>query len=340
MAASSSVANASASRWGRLLQNPSSGALALVMVLVIAMSVAFPGFATGVNAGNVANQMVFVLLLALGMTVVLITGGIDLSVGSVMGLSAAVGAYVILSGVPLILGLLAAVAAGAFLGWINGLMITRLGLPDFIATLAMLGVARGLLFLWTNGVPMNGYMLPEYYIIAGLQQPFGFITVPILLALGAVLAIAGMLKWTSFGRHAYGVGSNPQAAQLSSVPVARIKVQAYVVSGLMAGLTGMLMAGRTSTVAPTMGIGFEIAAIAAAIIGGAALTGGRGTAFGAVVGALVLSITANAINISGVSSTWQQVVTGMVLLVAVVFDRVSTILRERSTRLKTRLAHT
>ena len=151
MAASSSVANAFASRWGRLFQNPSSGALALVMLLVIAMSVAFPGFATGVNAGNVANQMVFVLLLALGMTVVLITGGIDLSVGSVMGLSAAVGAYVILSGVPLILGLLAAVAAGAFLGWINGLMITRLGLPDFIATLAMLGVARGLLFLWTNG---------------------------------------------------------------------------------------------------------------------------------------------------------------------------------------------
>src|SRR3954447_1056179 len=259
MAASSSVANSSASRWGRLLQNPSSGALALVMVLVIAMSVAFPGFATGVNAGNVANQMVFVLFLALGMTVVLITGGIDLSVGSVMGLSAAVGAHVILSGVPLIFGLLAAVAAGAFLGWINGLMITRLGLPDFIATLAMLGVARGLLFLWTNGVPMNGYMLPEYYVIAGLQQPFGFITVPILLALGAVLAIAGMLKWTSFGRHAYGVGSNPQAAQLSSVPVARIKVQAYVVSGLMAGLTGMLMAGRTSTVAPTMGIGYEIA---------------------------------------------------------------------------------
>lgn len=332
--------NAPTGRLGRAFQNPSSGALVLVAGLVIIMSVTFPGFASGTNAGNVANQMVFVLLLALGMTVVLITGGIDLSVGSVMGLSAAVGAYTILSGLPLIIGLLAAVAAGAFLGLINGLLITTLGLPDFIATLAMLGVARGLLFLWTNGVPMNGYMLPEYYVIAGLEQPFGFITVPILIAFAAVLAIGILLKWTRFGRHAYGVGSNPQAALLSSVPVNRIKVQAYVVSGLMAGIAGMLMAGRTSTVAPTMGIGYEIAAIAAAIIGGAALTGGRGTAFGAVVGALVLGITANAINISGVSSTWQQVVTGAVLLAAVVFDRVSTLLRERSTRLKTRLVHT
>jgi ribose/xylose/arabinose/galactoside ABC-type transport system permease subunit len=326
-------------QFGRLLQNPSSGALALVAVLAVAMSMAFPAFPTGTNAGNIANQMVFVVLLALGMTVVLITGGIDLSVGSVMGLSAGIGAYTITTGVPLFLGLLAAVAAGGFLGFINGLLITRLGLPDFIATLAMLGVARGVLFLWTNGVPLTGYMLPEYYIISGLEQPFGFLTVPMLLAIAAVLAVGLLLKATGFGRHAYGIGSNPQAALLSGVPVNRIKVTAYVISGLTAGVAGMLMAGRTMTVAPTMGIGFELSAIAAAVIGGAALTGGRGTAFGALTGALVLSITANAINISGVSSAWQQVVIGAVLLLAVVFDRVSSLLRERSARLRIKPVH-
>lgn len=336
----SSVIGISRTRWGKALQNPSAGALLLVGVLVISMSIAFPTFPSAINAGNVANQMVFVLLLALGMTVVLITGGIDLSVGSIMGLSAGVGAYSINSGAPLILGLLAAVGAGAVLGLANGLMITRLGLPDFIATLAMLGIARGLLFLWTNGVPFIGYMLPEYYVISGLERPFGLITVPIIIAAVAVLAIIFVLRKTSFGRHAYGVGSNPHAALLSGVPVDRVKITAYVISGLMAGLTGMLMAGRTTTVAPTMGLGYEIAAIAAAIIGGAALTGGRGHALGAVLGALVLSITANAINISGVSSTWQQVVTGSVLLLAVVFDRAGVLLRERSTRSAGRLAVT
>lgn len=302
------------------------------------MSVAFPAFLSPVNAGNVANQLVFVLLLTLGMTVVLITGGIDLSVGSVMGLSAGVGAYTIIHGAPLILGLLAAVATGAILGLINGLVITRLGLPDFIATLAMLGVARGLLFLGTGGVPIIGYMLPEYYVVSGLEQPLGFVTVPIIIAVVSVVVVALVLKFTRFGRHAYGVGSNPHAAVLSGVPVKRVKVTAYIMSGLFAGIAGMILAGRTTTVAPTMGIGYEIPAIAAAIIGGAALAGGRGSVVGAVIGALVIGITANAINIAGISSSWQQVVIGGVLLLAVMFDRISTLIRDRSTRLAMRTA--
>lgn len=325
-------------RFNRILANPSAGAILLLVILIAAMSVAFPNFFTGINAGNVSNQMVFVLLLALGMTVVLITGGIDLSVGSVMGLSAGVGAHTIIAGAPLVVGLLTTMAVGAFLGLLNGIMITKLGLPDFIATLAMLGVARGALFLWTGGVPIIGYMLPEYRVISGLSQPFGFITVPILIAIVAVVVLAVVLKLTSYGRHAYGLGSNPHAAVLSGVPVARIKVIAYMISGLMAGVAGMIMAGRNTTVAPTMGLGYEVAVIAAAIIGGAALGGGRGSAFGAVIGALVLSITANAINIAGVSSSWQQVVTGGVLLLAVVFDRASSLIRARSARIATRLA--
>lgn len=329
----SQPAPSSTSVTGAVVRNvagrPSAGVLVLLVALSVVMAVRSPSFMTFGNWSNIANQMVFVLLLTIGMTVVLITGGIDLSVGSVMGLCGGVSASLLLAGVPVGAALLGAVLAGAGLGLVNGLLITRLGLPDFIATLAMLGVARGLLFLWTNGVPFIGYMTPEYRLLGGLDRPFGALTVPLILGLLVSLLVAALLRFTAVGRHAYGVGSNPDGARLSGVPVARIRVYAYVFSGLMAGLAGVVLAGRTTTVAPTMGIGFEVQAIAAAVIGGAALTGGRGRVLGAVIGALMLTVTANAINIAGVSSTWQQVVTGSVLLLAVVLDRVTTLLRTR-----------
>lgn len=312
-----------------LALRPSAGVLVLLALVCLVMATQSSAFLTLGNWTNIVNQMVFVLLVTLGMTVVLITGGIDLSVGSVMGLSGGVTAYLLLSGLPVGAALLLGVLAGAGLGLVNGLMITKLGLPDFIATLAMLGVARGLLFLWTDGVPFIGYMTPEYRLIGGLDRPFGALTVPIIIAVVVTLLAAVLLRSTALGRHAYGVGSNPDGARLSGVPVARIRVYAYVFSGAMAALAGVMLAGRTTTVSPQMGIGFEIEAIAAAVIGGAALTGGRGRVVGAVIGALMLTVTANAINIAGVSSTWQQVVTGCVLLLAVVLDRATTVLRAR-----------
>jgi ribose transport system permease protein len=309
---------------------PSAGVLVLLVALCLVMMTQSAAFLTLGNWSNIVNQMVFVLLLTIGMTVVLITGGIDLSVGSVMGLCGGVTASLLLAGVPVGAALVLGVVAGAGLGLVNGLLVTRLGLPDFVATLAMLGIARGLLFLWTNGVPFIGYMTPEYRLLGGLERPFGGFTVPIILAVVVSLLSAALLRYTAIGRHAYGVGSNPDGARLSGVPVARIRVYAYVFSGVMAGLAGVVLAGRTTTVAPTMGIGYEVQAIAAAVIGGAALTGGRGRVLGAVIGALLLTVTANAINIAGVSSTWQQVVTGSVLLLAVILDRVTTMLRTRS----------
>jgi ribose transport system permease protein len=321
------------SRLRAAASGPNSGVVALLLLLCVLMATTSPVFFSVDNGFNVASQMVFVLLLALGMTVVLITGGIDLSVGSVMGLSAGVVAYLVAHGMQLPVAILMAVLVGAFLGLLNGLMITKLGLPDFIATLAMLGVARGLLYLWTEGTPFLGYMTPAYYIIGGLTRPLGYLTVPIIASITAVAAVAVTLRYTSFGRHAYGVGSNADGAKRSGVSVARIRVLAYVVSGLLAGIAGVFLAGRTTTVAPTMGIGYEVQAIAAAIIGGAALSGGRGRAIGAVLGALTLAITANAINLIGISSMWQQVVIGSILLLSVVLDRVTALFRARTVHL-------
>ena len=309
---------------------PSAGVLVVLALLAAVMAVLSPTFLTVDNWLNIANQMSVVLLLALGMTVVLIVRGIDLSVGSVMALSAGVVAYVLGAGYTLETGIVAALVCGSLLGLVNGLLITWLGLPDFIATLAMLGIARGLLFLWTDGIPFLGYMTPRFYEIAGLEHPFGDLTVPMMISILAVLAIAAVLRLTPFGRHAYGVGSNPDGARLSGVHVARVRVIAYVLSGTMAAVAGVILAGRTTTVAPTMGIGFEVQAIAAAVIGGAALTGGRGRALGALLGTTVLIATTNAINIAGVSSAWQSVVTGSMLLLAVLLDRLGVFVREHT----------
>jgi ribose transport system permease protein len=264
------------------------------------------------------------------MTIVLIDGGIDLSVGSVMGLSAGVMAYTINQGLMFGAAFAIALGTGALLGLINGLVITRLGLPDFVATLAMLGIASGLLFLWTNGVPFIGYMDDTYYTVGGLNRILGPVTVPIIISVVVVPAAAALLRYTPFGRHAYGVGSNRDAARLSGVKVDRIRLVAYVLSGLFAALAGILLAGRTTTVPPTLGVGYEIEAIAAAVIGGAALSGGRGRIMGAVLGALTLTVAHNVINIANVSATWQSVVIGVILLLAVVLDRVGTLVNTRA----------
>jgi ribose transport system permease protein len=187
---------------------PSAGVLVLLALLAAVMAVVSPTFLTVDNWLNIANQMSVVLLLALGMTLVLIVRGIDLSVASVMALSAGVVAYVLGAGYTLETGIVAALACGCLLGLVNGLLITKLGLPDFVATLAMLGIARGLLFLWTDGIPFLGYMTPRFYEVGGLERPFGFLTVPMLVSVIAVLAMAAVLRLTPFGRHEFFVGRN------------------------------------------------------------------------------------------------------------------------------------
>lgn len=311
------------------LSGPGNGIAAFLVVLCISAALFSPGFADGNNWYNVTNQLGFVAILAIGMTVVLISGGIDLSVGAVLGLSGGVVADLMAGGVSMPLAFLAALAVGASLGLVNGLMITKLRIPDFIATLAMLGVARGLLFVWTEGIPFVDYLNEPYYKIGGLERLVWQITVPMVVALAVALGVAFMLRRTAFGRHVYGVGSNRDAARLSGVNVDRVRISVYVLSGFLAAVTGILLAGRLTTVQPDMGSGYELSAIAAAVMGGAALAGGRGRVVGAVLGALTLTVIQNIISISNVSPTWEPIIIGAMLLLAVVADRLSTVFTAR-----------
>ncbi|MCO4273310.1 ABC transporter permease [Pseudarthrobacter sp. HLT3-5] len=318
-------------RFERLLAKPGSGLILLLVLFIIAMTFVSPAFLSFGNWENIANQAVFVLLLALGMTIVLIARGIDLSVGSVMGLSAGVCAFLINQGLILPLALFAGIACGLFCGLLNSLMITKLGLPDFVATLAMLGVARGVLFLWTKGTPFTRYMTPEYRLVGGQVKLGGIISIPIIVAIILCILVSLMLRKSVIGRHLYAVGGSPDAARLSGISVPAVKTFAYVVSGGCAGLAGVILAGRATNVAPTLGTGYEILAITAAIIGGAALTGGRGRMVGAILGALTITLIANAMNIAGITSEWQQVVTGIILLLAVLLDRLTAYFKQRQT---------
>src|ERR1700754_133734 len=206
--------------WGvRLLRDPSFGILALLVIASVVMTFAEPSFFTTGNLTNIINAMMTVSFLAIGMTVVLIVGGIDLSVGSVMGLTAGVVASCINNGMPLAVAFLAALGVGAGIGLINGLLITKLGIPAFIATLAMLGLAGGVLLYWTAGVPILGYMTDAYYYIGGLRQLLGPITVPMLLVLAVSVAVAFFLRRTTYGVKFYAVGSSTPGAVNAGVRV-------------------------------------------------------------------------------------------------------------------------
>jgi len=293
------------------------------------MSAFQPSFATSGNVTNILNAMMTVSFLAIGMTVVLISGGIDLSVGSTMALTAGVTGKFITYGMNLGLAFVSALAVGALVGLVNGLLITKLAIPDFIATLAMLGIGQGIMLYWTQGVPILGYMSTPYYYIGGLRKIFGPVSIPMIVLVVVAVIVAILLKKTNLGLNFYAVGSSPVSARNAGVHVTRIKIWAYVISGVLSGVAGIHIAGRTTTIPPLIGNGYEISAIAAAVIGGASLAGGRGRVRGALLGALTLTLTGNIINIVGIASSWQTIVIGFVLIGAVLANRATQMFGKR-----------
>lgn len=309
----------------RLLVDPTLGVLALLILICLVSAFTLPVFLEPSNLYNLLNNSLVVMILAMGMTVVLISGGIDLSIGTTMALCAGVAATSMKFGLPLFAALIAALATGALVGIGNGLLITRLGLPDFIATLAMLGFASGILYIWTKGVPIIGYMVPEFYVIGGLTPLLASLTLPMIIALLVALVLGGVLGSTRLGTYFFAVGSSKTGAMQSGIRVDRIRTQAYIVSGLSAAVAGIIMAGRNTNVPADLGSGYEIQAIAAAVIGGAALSGGRGRILGAILGAITLAATVNLINLVGVPSSYQKIVIGAILILAVLANRISAI---------------
>jgi ribose transport system permease protein len=303
--------------------------LIALLLMVIAMSFLSDKFLTGDNAWNVMRQISVNVCISVGMTLVILTGGIDLSVGSILALCGAISAGLLKNGFELVpfdmfvgftfLGAaLGGVLVGMLLGYVNGLAITRFSVPPFVATLAMLTIARGLTMLWTGGFPITG--LGETFAFIGTGWFFG-IPMPVWISAVIVVLAAVMAAKTRFGRYIYAIGGNERASILSGLNVNKIKIAVYTLAGALSAVGGLIITSRLDSAQPNAGMGYELDSIAAVVIGGTSLSGGRGTIIGTVQGALIIGVLNNSLVLLNVSPFWQQVVKGVVILLAVIIDR-------------------
>ncbi|MFR9729317.1 ABC transporter permease [Saccharopolyspora sp. MS10] len=300
---------------GAVSQVAAAGALILVFVV---LSIVAPSFLTADNLFNLGSQTSVNAVMAVGVTLVIITGGIDLSVGSVAALSGVLGVMLMADfGFHPLLGIVGGVLVGAAAGLVNGLLVSTVGLPPFIATLGMLSVARGLVLIATGAVAVFG--APESFRLLG-QGVLGPIPVPVLLIV--LVAVAGhlVLTRTRLGRYAYVMGSNMEAARLSGVPVRKHTTWVYVVAGSLAGLGGMIAASRINSGQPNFGEGLELDVIAAVVIGGASLFGGRGTVLGSLIGAFLVAVIRNGAVQLNIGTFYQNVLIGVIIWLAVWWD--------------------
>jgi ribose transport system permease protein len=306
--------------------------LLALTLMVVAMSLLSDKFLTSDNGLNILRQISVNLCLSIGMTVIIIAGGIDLSVGATLALSGAVAAGLLKNGVVLpplgvrleftaVGAVVAGLLVGAVAGLFNGVVITRFLLPPFVATLGMFSIARGLTMLWTGGVP-----------ITSLGPEFGFLGTGVFLGVPMPVWISGTLvgvfavltRKTRFGRYVYALGGNERAVLLSGLPVDRIKLGVYTLGGLLAGAAGLIVTARLDSAQPNAGLGYELDSIAAVVIGGTSLSGGQGSVLGTVLGCLIIGVLNNGLFLLDVSPFWQQVVKGFVILAAVAIDRKSS----------------
>lgn len=310
-------------RGGSLLRSsigPYVGLATALILLVLALSVTQEAFLSADNITNIMRTMAVPLVLAAGMTLVLLTAGVDLSMGSILALTGVMYATLTTSGVPGEVALLAALATGAAIGFfINGLMIGRLGMSFFVVTLGTLALFRGITFLWTE-TNIDQYDDRLSSTLGNEVVLNDFLPIAFIVAIGVVLLVWFILRFTSYGRSVYAVGGNAEAAELSGIRSGWVVAGVYGISGLLAGLAAVLTIGRTTSAAPTAATGIELQVAAAALLGGVALSGGVGSIWGTVLGVAFLEVLNNGLNIAGFSSYWQQVFTGLVLLAAITLD--------------------
>lgn len=295
-------------------------ALGTLIALVAFFSLASPNFFTVSNLTSILLATAVIGILAVGTTFVIITGGIDLSIGTGMTLCSVItGLLLTQMGLPLVVGVLGGIAFGAFMGLVNGFNVTVLGLPPFIATLAMMMIAEGLALVLSGVRPIYLSGVPGFQQIA-LGQLIPQIPNAVLILFALALVLGVVLTKTVLGRMTYAIGSNEEATRLSGINTRRWLLAIYALAGACTGLAGVVMASRLSSAQPQLGMGYELQAIAAVIIGGTSLLGGRGTIQGTLIGALIMSVLINGLRIMAVQSEWQTVVVGVVVLIAVFAD--------------------
>lgn len=297
--------------------------LVAVLLACVFLSFATDSFATAKNLYNITRNVTFVAIVALGMTLVIITGGIDLSVGSVLCLCSMILGVVMHAGYGIEIGIAAAMATALAVGACHGLLIAYLGFPPFVVTLATLSIARSLAMVASNNTVVYEFGPDHDKLLAlgGGAWLFG-IANPVLYMIVLALLTGFLLRWTKFGRYVFAIGGNEHAATLTGVPVRPIKVAVYMISSLSAGIAGIVQTGWLGAVTTNIGAGLELQVIAASVIGGAALAGGVGTALGAIVGAALIEVIRNSLGLLGIDAFWQGCFIGGAILLAVLFDRV------------------
>ncbi|WP_370049953.1 MULTISPECIES: ABC transporter permease [Salipiger] len=304
-------------RW--VLHSPLALPLIGLIVVSILMGFASENFFSVGNIMNVLRQVSIVAILAVGMTFVILTGGIDLSVGAVMALSGTIAAGLMVNmGLPGWVGLLAGLGVGVGLGIFNGIMVAWGRMPAIIVTLATMGIARGLGLLYSGGYPISG--IPSWISWFGIGR-IGIVPVPVI-AMVIVYALAWvLLQRTPFGRHVYAIGGNELAAKLSGVKTQMVKLTVYAISGLTSAFAALILTGRLMSGQPNAGVGFELDAIAAVVLGGTAIAGGRGLILGTLIGAVLLGILNNGLNLMGINPYLQDVIKGLIILLAIYIGR-------------------
>jgi ribose transport system permease protein len=304
--------------------------LIALIIMIVAMTLLSDNFATSNNLFNVARQISVNLCISVGMTMVILTAGIDLSVGSILAFTGAVAAGLIKNGIAIegmnlfigftLLGvIIVALVVGGVIGWFNGFMITKFKVPPFVATVAMLTIARGLTMLYTKGFPITQLGNDFDFIGTGW---FAGVPMPVWISVLVIAVAVLFMNKTRTGRYIYAIGGNERAALLSGVKVNRVIVFVYIVAGVLSGVAGLLVTARLDSAQPNAGMGYELDSIAAVVIGGTSLNGGKGSIMGTVIGASIIGVLNNGLVLLNVSPFWQQVIKGLVILLAVIIDKI------------------
>jgi len=291
------------------------------LILCLILTIASPKFLTASNLLIVARQTVFVMIIGFAMTFVIAMGGIDLSVGAILSLCGAVTARMLLDGYNVWLSMLTALVLGTLIGIVNGFLIAKLGITDFIATLGMMSILRGIIMEFTHGVPFFGLQIPTFQWFA--QGYIGPLPVPVIITAILFFICVFILTRMRLGRFVLAIGSNQDAARLVGINISRVKITVYAFCGLMCAISGLLLTSRLEAAMPEAGTGYELDVIAATVIGGTSLAGGRANLFGTVVGAMVMGVVRNGLNLLSINVFWHQVVIGSIILIAVGSDQPS-----------------
>lgn len=289
-----------------------------LLALCIVIAALEPKFLSAGNLATVVRQIAVITVMAMGMTMVMVSGGIDLSVGSMMALASVIGAMAMVKGAPVVVGILICIIAGMVFGMINGTAITRLGIPPFIVTLGAMGIYRGTALFITEGNSVVG--LPERFGYLAEGNLFGIIPLPLLIVFLVAVAVHFVLSSTKLGRYCYAIGSNVEAARYAGIPVSKYQIIFYTLLGALTGLAGAIESARLVTGQPTSGESYELNVIAAVVIGGGSLNGGQGTVVGTIIGALIMGVLQNGANLLGINPFIQRIIIGLVIVMAVTFD--------------------